>query len=134
MNSLLATASKRNFKTLNSEISSFLIRTSNLGSIRAFATKKLNPEEREIVLDRLCNPKNDKSNNNPSLTSWKIIKDRDAIQKTFEFTDFNQAWGFMSRVALVAEKVGKKKYKNIIKIIDENSEPETMFPVSQFIC
>lgn len=27
-----------------------------------------------------------------------------AISKTFIFTDFNQAWGFMSRVALLAEK------------------------------
>lgn len=30
---------------------------------------------------------------------------RDAITKSFEFTDFNQAWGFMSRTALLAEKM-----------------------------
>ena len=29
---------------------------------------------------------------------------RDAIQKNFKFADFNQTWGFMTRVALLAEK------------------------------
>ena len=29
---------------------------------------------------------------------------RDAIHKKFQFTDFNQAWGFMTRVAVAAEK------------------------------
>ena len=32
-------------------------------------------------------------------------KNKDAIKKTFTFTDFNQAWSFMSRSALLAEKV-----------------------------
>ena len=29
---------------------------------------------------------------------------RDAIGKSFKFADFNQAWGFMTRVALAADK------------------------------
>jgi 4a-hydroxytetrahydrobiopterin dehydratase len=33
------------------------------------------------------------------------MDDRDAIRKTFIFKDFTEAWGFMSRTALVAEKV-----------------------------
>jgi len=33
------------------------------------------------------------------------VNGRDAIAKTFEFTDFSQAWSFMSRSALYAEKV-----------------------------
>lgn len=33
------------------------------------------------------------------------VKDRSAISKTFHFTDFNQAWSFMSRIALLAEKM-----------------------------
>ena len=36
---------------------------------------------------------------------WSMVSDRDAIQKTFQFSDFNEAFGFMSRVALVAEKL-----------------------------
>lgn len=33
------------------------------------------------------------------------VPERSAITKSFEFTDFNQAWGFMSRSALLAEKM-----------------------------
>ena len=29
----------------------------------------------------------------------------DSISKTFEFMDFNEAWGFMSKSALLAEKI-----------------------------
>jgi 4a-hydroxytetrahydrobiopterin dehydratase len=37
------------------------------------------------------------------LSSWTQAPGRDAIQKTFRFKTFNQAWGFMTRVALAAE-------------------------------
>ena len=37
------------------------------------------------------------------LPGWSPAAGRDAIQKSFRFEDFNQAWGFMSRVALAAE-------------------------------
>lgn len=40
-----------------------------------------------------------------TLSAWKQHPDRDAIRRTFRFENFNQAWGFMSRVALVAEKL-----------------------------
>merc|ERR1711983_20690 len=36
---------------------------------------------------------------------WTMVKDRDAIYKEFIFKDFNQAFGFMTRVALKADKV-----------------------------
>jgi len=36
---------------------------------------------------------------------WNDVKERDAINKKFVFSDFNQAWGFMNRVALLAEKM-----------------------------
>ncbi len=39
------------------------------------------------------------------LRGWSEVENRDAIQKSFQFKDFNQAWGFMSRVALAAEKM-----------------------------
>jgi 4a-hydroxytetrahydrobiopterin dehydratase len=38
------------------------------------------------------------------LSGWSEVKDRDAITKTFTFKDFNAAFGFMTRAALVAEK------------------------------
>jgi 4a-hydroxytetrahydrobiopterin dehydratase len=39
------------------------------------------------------------------LDSWHSVDDRDAIKKSFRFKDFSQAWAFMSRVALLAEKI-----------------------------
>lgn len=35
---------------------------------------------------------------------WTPVPDRDAASKTFKFANFNEAWGFMSRIALAAEK------------------------------
>lgn len=35
---------------------------------------------------------------------WTEVDGRDAAFKTFQFKDFNTAWGFMNRVALEAEK------------------------------
>jgi 4a-hydroxytetrahydrobiopterin dehydratase len=39
------------------------------------------------------------------LSDWREVDGRDAIAKTFFFKDFNQAFGFMTRSALVAEKM-----------------------------
>jgi 4a-hydroxytetrahydrobiopterin dehydratase len=39
------------------------------------------------------------------LDGWSEDDGRDAISKTFTFTDFNAAFGWMSRVALIAEKM-----------------------------
>lgn len=38
------------------------------------------------------------------LKGWTKVRGRDAIEKTFTFRDFNEAFGWMSRVALAAEK------------------------------
>ena len=38
------------------------------------------------------------------LKGWADVKGRDAIHKSFKFADFTEAWGFMTRVALAAEK------------------------------
>ena len=39
------------------------------------------------------------------LPGWAPVEGRDAIKKTFKFKTFNEAWGFMARVALAAEKL-----------------------------
>jgi len=39
------------------------------------------------------------------LDGWNEVEGRDAIRKTFTFKSFNSAWGFMSRIALAAEKM-----------------------------
>lgn len=39
------------------------------------------------------------------LDGWQEVDGRDAITKQFQFADFNAAFGWMSRVALLAEKI-----------------------------
>ena len=38
------------------------------------------------------------------LSGWRGAEGRDAIQKSYRFTDFNAAFAFMTRAALHAEK------------------------------
>jgi len=39
------------------------------------------------------------------LEGWSAVSEKDAIGKTFRFADFNAAFGFMTRVALMADKL-----------------------------
>ncbi|PPE68716.1 4a-hydroxytetrahydrobiopterin dehydratase [Caldimonas thermodepolymerans] len=41
----------------------------------------------------------------PALHGWQPCPPRDALRKVLVFEDFNAAWGFMSRVALAAERM-----------------------------
>ena len=52
------------------------------------------------------------------LNGWSEVSGRDAITKKFVFKDFNQAFGFMTRAALIAEKMDHHPewfnvYKNV---------------------
>ena len=52
------------------------------------------------------------------LPAWSPVEGRDAITRTFTFADFNQAFGFMTRAALIAEKMDHHPewfnvYKNV---------------------
>lgn len=38
------------------------------------------------------------------LPAWELLADRDAIRRGFVFRDFTEAWGFIARVALLAER------------------------------
>jgi 4a-hydroxytetrahydrobiopterin dehydratase len=50
------------------------------------------------------------------LAGWKELRGRDAIEKTFVFSDFNAAFGFMTRAALVAEKMNHHpEWSNVYK-------------------
>ena len=51
----------------------------------------LGPDERRTALQ--------------SLAGWREVEGRDAIHKTFRFNTFNDAFGFMARVALMAERM-----------------------------
>lgn len=66
---------------------------------------KLSPEARAAALT--------------SLPQWAEVSDRDAITRKFVFADFNAAFGFMSRAALMAEKMDHHpEWFNVYKIVD----------------
>jgi 4a-hydroxytetrahydrobiopterin dehydratase len=53
------------------------------------------------------------------LSGWKDIPGREAIARTFTFKDFNEAFGFMARVALVAEKNDHHpEWRNVYKTVE----------------
>jgi 4a-hydroxytetrahydrobiopterin dehydratase len=53
------------------------------------------------------------------LNGWAEIKGREAIGRTFTFKDFNAAFGFMARVALVAEKNDHHpEWRNVYKTVE----------------
>ena len=53
--------------------------------------KKLGDSERQAAMEE--------------LTGWVQVEGRDAITRSFRFANFNQAFGFMTRVAMMAEKL-----------------------------
>jgi 4a-hydroxytetrahydrobiopterin dehydratase len=53
------------------------------------ALARLNSEERSHLTN--------------DLPLWAMVEGRDALTRAFRFKDFSEAWGFMNRVALLAE-------------------------------
>jgi 4a-hydroxytetrahydrobiopterin dehydratase len=53
------------------------------------------------------------------LKDWREVAGRDAITRKFVFKDFNEAFGFMARAALVAEKLDHHpEWSNVYKTVD----------------
>jgi 4a-hydroxytetrahydrobiopterin dehydratase len=53
------------------------------------------------------------------LAGWREVEGRDAITKKFVFRDFNAAFGFMTRAALVAEKLDHHpEWFNVYKTVE----------------
>ncbi len=53
------------------------------------------------------------------LPGWSEVAGRDAIARTFTFKDFNEAFGFMTRVALAAEKRDHHpEWRNVYKTVE----------------
>ncbi|GLR95879.1 MULTISPECIES: 4a-hydroxytetrahydrobiopterin dehydratase [Bradyrhizobium] len=53
------------------------------------------------------------------LPGWSEVQGRDAIGKIFVFRDFNEAFGFMTRAALVAEKMDHHpEWRNVYKTVE----------------
>ena len=53
------------------------------------------------------------------LPEWAEASGREAIARTFIFKDFNEAFGFMARAALVAEKSDHHpEWRNVYKTVE----------------
>ena len=53
------------------------------------------------------------------LKDWQETPGRDAIAKKFVFKDFNEAFGFMTRAALAAEKMDHHpEWSNVYKTVE----------------
>ncbi|MEM9846082.1 MAG: 4a-hydroxytetrahydrobiopterin dehydratase [Pseudomonadota bacterium] len=54
-----------------------------------------------------------------TANGWAEVDDRDAIHKTFVFKNFVEAWGFMSRAAIWAEKLNHHpEWSNVYKTVE----------------
>ena len=54
-----------------------------------------------------------------SVPEWSEVEGRDAIHRTFEFRNFVEAFGFMTRAALWAEKLNHHpEWSNVYKTVD----------------
>lgn len=52
-------------------------------------------------------------------TGWQAVPGRDALRKVWKFRNFSQAWGFMSRVALEAERLNHHpEWRNVYNLVD----------------
>jgi 4a-hydroxytetrahydrobiopterin dehydratase len=52
-------------------------------------------------------------------TGWGAVPDRDALRKVWKFKNFSEAWGFMTRAALVAEKLNHHpEWSNVYNVVD----------------
>lgn len=52
-------------------------------------------------------------------TGWGAVPSRDAIRKVWKFKNFSEAWGFMTRAALAAEKAGHHpEWSNKYNVVD----------------
>jgi 4a-hydroxytetrahydrobiopterin dehydratase len=70
-------------------------------------TEKLSDETRKTLLQPLYE------------TGWALNDDRDAISKKFKFGDFADAFGWMTRVAIWAEKWGHHpEWSNVYNNVD----------------
>lgn len=67
----------------------------------------LSPEDRQTQLPPLAE------------TGWAAVPGQDAIRKILKFRNFSEAWGFMTRAALVAEGLNHHpEWKNSYNIVD----------------
>jgi 4a-hydroxytetrahydrobiopterin dehydratase len=54
-----------------------------------------------------------------ALSGWSTVENRDAIHKRFIFADFNAAFGWMTRIAMIAEKMDHHpEWSNVYRTVE----------------
>lgn len=54
-----------------------------------------------------------------AVVDWSVDAGETALSRTFKFADFSEAFGFMSRAALVAEKLDHHpEWKNVYRTVE----------------
>ncbi len=70
-------------------------------------TKALDTATRNEILDPLMRQ------------GWSMVEGRDAIQKTFLFKNFVEAFGFMTQAAIIAEKMNHHpEWSNVYRTVE----------------
>ena len=53
------------------------------------------------------------------LRGWQLASGRDAIQRQFKFSDFNEAFGFMTRIAIKAQEMNHHpEWSNVYNVVE----------------
>lgn len=53
------------------------------------------------------------------LADWRMVEGRDALTRTFRFKSFNAAFGFMTRVAMAAERLNHHpEWSNVYNTVE----------------
>jgi len=87
------------------------------------AVAKLKSEQRSILLSPLLNREH---------SPWVYIQERDAISRSIKFKSFNEAFGFMSRVALKSEKMNHHpEWSNVYNKVDITLTTHSISGLSQ---
>ena len=79
-------------------------RTGAVARVKSRVRGDLIPTKKEIAMRALLTDA-ERAGLVENLPLWHIAEDGKALQRVFRFRDFSEAWGFMSRVALLAEKL-----------------------------
>lgn len=71
------------------------------------------------MTDRLTETERERDLPALGASGWGADPARDAIRKIWKFRSFSEAWGFMSRAALAAEKMNHHpEWKNVYNVVD----------------
>ncbi|MCP9260173.1 putative pterin-4-alpha-carbinolamine dehydratase [Dirofilaria immitis] len=92
-------------KTLNAERLKRKLKFMTISAVRCFTSSANIASQTRKAVVMVLNEQQRKKLLQPLLDKgWRMVEDRDAIQKNLQFKNFNETFGFMTQVAMYAEK------------------------------